>query len=195
MHKIMEFAGKAKKGFAGFLEGKGLKRHCLASAKFLAVFFVFFAGLFVFFSFLPAHFFEYAAALPAGFLLELFGHSVEIVREEHVIIFLNARHEIVISELCTGFLESIVILSAMAASLGIKIKKRVFGAVAGLFFLALLNSLRISLTGHAIATIRDVALVEFIHDFLFRVVLFLGIAVFYAAWYYWAIGREKQSQQ
>jgi exosortase/archaeosortase family protein len=173
-------------------ENKELRLQLLIAARFLAVFVASFVLISIAISFIPIEIFEYATALLSAKMLELLGYSTTIMLGEPVRILLNNIHEIEISYLCTGWLESTVIVSAMVASLGIPIKKRVIGIIAGLAFVNILNIFRITITANAIVSMQDVAIVDFIHNLLFKVVLFVGIACYYALWFFLASRNHQQ---
>ena len=96
---------------------------------------------------------------------------------------------IIISWLCTGILEIIILVSAILSSFGISWRKKVFGAFAAIVIGTIFNLLRIWVTVNIVLT-QNVQVVELAHDFLFKIVLFIYITGFYIAWFYWAM-REK----
>ncbi|MCD6478429.1 MAG: exosortase/archaeosortase family protein [Candidatus Diapherotrites archaeon] len=194
MSKHTEWLKTLKKRLAKLLskENKELKHQLLIAARFLGVFIASFILVNIAISFVPIEIFEYAVALLSAKMLELLGYSTSIVLGEPVKILLNNMHEIEISYLCTGLLESTVIVSALIASLGISIKKRVIGIIAGLAFVNVLNIFRIVITANAIAGMQDVAIVDFIHNLLFKVVLFVGVACYYALWFLLASRNNQQ---
>ncbi len=92
---------------------------------------------------------------------------------------------IFIAWLCTGILEIIILVSAIIASFGIKRKEKIIGIVLAIIVGVIFNLLRILVTIHIILT-QNLQIVEFAHDILFKVVLFIYITVFYVIWFYWA---------
>ncbi|MCX8190447.1 MAG: exosortase/archaeosortase family protein [Candidatus Diapherotrites archaeon] len=163
---------------------QSLKKELLASAKFLIFFLISFSIIFIIFSFLPIEIFEFFTAKISAAILEAVGYSTKIITDEPVKIIVNSKHTIEISYLCTGIIETIVVVSAVAASLGISLKKRLIGALAGAIFVNVLNILRIIVTIVAISNLKDIGFVDFIHNVLFRATLFVGIAVYYAVWFF-----------
>lgn len=92
---------------------------------------------------------------------------------------------IFISWLCTGVLEMIVLASAILASFGVSWKKKLQGILAAIVLGVIFNLLRIVLTINIILG-QEGQIVEFTHDLLFRVILFVYIVGFYVLWFYWA---------
>lgn len=97
---------------------------------------------------------------------------------------------IVISWLCTGVLEIIVLVSAIIASFGVSWKKKLVGIAAAVILGIIFNLLRIVVTVNLILT-QNVQTVELAHDALFRLVLFVYIVAVYVGWFYWAARQEK----
>ncbi|MEM4598880.1 MAG: exosortase/archaeosortase family protein [Candidatus Diapherotrites archaeon] len=179
---------KRASSFSGHDEKKvgkqRLKKELLASAKFLILFLIYFFIISIIFYFLPLEIFEFLTAKTTATVLEILGYSAEVLFGEPAKIIVNSKHNIEISYLCTGLLETTLIISAIAASAGISIKKRAIGALVGVAFVNALNILRIVATIVAIANLNDIGTVDFIHNVLFRVTLFVGIALYYAAWFF-----------
>jgi len=193
-HRSLETRGKRKRTKGRLKElfnKKELQKQARISARFLAVFLLSFFVIYTLISFLPVELFEHFTALLCAFAFSLFGYSSNIILGEPVQILVNGKYLIEISYLCTGLLESTIITSAILASFGISIRKRVVGILAGIFFVNFLNVLRIALTVHAIVTSQNVAYIDFIHNFLFRLTLFVGIACYYAAWFLLATSNPK----
>ena len=97
----------------------------------------------------------------------------------------NVRQQVNIIWLCTGILEIIILISAMLASFGVSWKKKVCGAIGAIIVGYVFNLLRVWTTLNIIMT-QKIEVIEFSHDLLFRLILFLYIMVFYVAWFYWA---------
>ncbi len=95
---------------------------------------------------------------------------------------------IFIAWLCTGVLEIIILISAILASFGIKRKAKIIGIILAIIVGIIFNVLRILVTIHIVLT-QNLQVVEFAHDILFKVVLFVYITVFYVAWFYWAMRK------
>ncbi len=124
------------------------------------------------------------------------GYSGSVEAGETAIISLEAGPQIEISELCTGVMETLIIVSAIVASVGIAWKKRLFGAAAAGLTTIAFNYVRIIVTAMLILGTSDISLISFTHNVLFRTFLFLTIAVLYIAWFYWAVrGEFKQSSK
>ncbi|MEI7960847.1 MAG: exosortase/archaeosortase family protein [archaeon] len=96
---------------------------------------------------------------------------------------------IVISWLCTGVLEIIVLVSAIIASFGVSWKRKAVGVGVAIILGIIFNLLRIVITINLILT-QNVQTVELAHDLLFRLILFFYIVIVYVAWFYWA-AKEK----
>jgi len=92
---------------------------------------------------------------------------------------------IFIAWLCTGLLEIIILVSAILASFGIKRKEKIVGIILAIIVGVIFNILRILITIHIVLT-QNLQIVEFAHDILFKVILFVYITVFYVIWFYWA---------
>ena len=92
---------------------------------------------------------------------------------------------IFIAWLCTGILEIIILISAIIASFGIKQKEKLIGVILAIIVGIVFNILRIIITIHIVLT-QNLQIVEFAHDILFKVILFVYITVFYVIWFYWA---------
>jgi len=103
--------------------------------------------------------------------------------------FFAKEKQIIISWLCTGILEIIILISAILASFGISWNKKIIGAgvaiVAGVIF----NLARILITVNFILT-QSGPVVELAHDVLFRIVLFIYIVLVYVLWFNWANGKK-----
>jgi len=105
------------------------------------------------------------------------------------IYLLESQKTIIISWLCTGILEIIILASAILASFGISLRKRIYGTIGAIIAGFLFNLIRIIITLIIILT-QDAQTFELAHDFLFRITLFVYITIFYVLWFYWA---EKKS--
>lgn len=99
--------------------------------------------------------------------------------------FLVSGKTILIAWLCTGLLEIIILISAIIASFGIKNREKLIGIVLAIIVGAVFNLFRIVFTIQ-IALTQNIGVIEFAHDILFKLVLFVYITVFYVAWFYWA---------
>jgi exosortase/archaeosortase family protein len=99
-----------------------------------------------------------------------------------------ADKTIFIAWLCTGILEIIILISAILASFGIKQKEKLVGVILAIIVGVIFNILRIIITIHIVLT-QNLQIVEFAHDILFKVILFVYITVFYVIWFYWAMRK------
>ena len=106
-----------------------------------------------------------------------------------IISTLGGEKQIIISWLCTGILEIIILASAILSSFGISWRKKIIGAIlavpAGIIF----NLLRVWVTINLILS-QSAGTAELAHDMLFRIVLFIYITGYYVIWFYCA-NREK----
>ena len=128
-------------------------------------------------------------------ILGFFGQQGQLFLGETAFIELASGTSIEISELCTGLMETLIIVGAIIASIGITWKKRILGAVAAGIIAVIFNHIRIVLTTLIILGTDDIELVEFTHNILFRIVLFAVIAGLYIAWFYWAVSTETKKKK
>ena len=131
---------------------------------------------------------EFIAGITLSFL-GMIGYSGKIVLQEPVLIQLENGISIVISELCTGAMELFIIASAILASHGIEWRKRVLGAIASIIALQAFNFLRIFATIFVILNTSSIETIEFTHNILFRVFLFIVVAGSYIVWFHWAVRK------
>ena len=124
--------------------------------------------------------------------LQATGSSGTVALNETVLIELQNGKSIEISELCTGRMELLIIVSAIIASLGIDWRKRLLGAAIAAVAAIAFNFARIFVAAILILGSSDIGLIEFTHNILFRVFLFFTIAVLYIAWFYWAVRGEAE---
>ncbi|MFA4855659.1 MAG: exosortase/archaeosortase family protein [archaeon] len=123
--------------------------------------------------------------------LQLLGYSGTVSFGETAIIQLDAAGPAIeISELCTGLIETLIVVGAIIASIGIGWRKRLFGAVTAGLAVIVLNYARIVFTVLLILGTNDLAVIDFTHNVLFRAFLFVSIAGIYIAWFYWAASSE-----
>jgi exosortase/archaeosortase family protein len=124
-------------------------------------------------------------------LLGLFGQPAAVSFNETALVQVQSGHVIEISDLCTGLTEMLVIVGAIIASIGISWRKRLIGAAAAAIIVVLLNLARIVFTALLIIGTSDLAIIDFVHNILFRVFLFVSIAGIYIVWFYWAASAEQ----
>lgn len=124
-------------------------------------------------------------------LLGLFGQNSTVSFGEPVLVQLQpAGQAIEISDLCTGLTETLIIVGAIIASIGLSWRKRLLGAAVAAIIVILLNHARIVFTALLIVGTSDLALIDFAHNLLFRAFLLVSIAGIYIAWFYWAASSE-----
>ena len=140
---------------------------------------------------LPMKTMEAGVAGNVLFFLQATGHSGQIAVEDTAIILLDAGPSIEISELCTGLMETLIIVAAILASMGLSWKRRIAGALVAGILTVVLNHARIVFTTMLILGTGDISLIEFTHNVLFRVFLFVTIALVYIAWFFWAVTNEN----
>jgi exosortase/archaeosortase family protein len=95
---------------------------------------------------------------------------------------------IVINDLCTGVLETMILVAAIIATMEIHWKKRAIGAIAAIIGIFVFNQIRIISTVFFILN-APIDWVVLSHDLFFRVFLFITIAVFY--WLFLKWGKEQ----
>jgi exosortase/archaeosortase family protein len=138
----------------------------------------------------------FTGAISQGLLLTqgtqtTFVGVIEFERESAYSFVINSTNQlIVISWLCTGALEIIILISAMLASFGIKFKKKLVGIGAAIFGGLIFNFIRIWITLNIIMS-QNAEVFELSHDILFRLTLLLYIIILYVVWFNWAEGKIK----
>ena len=179
--------GSQRKQFAWFVLGFILFYTILSGAAYMA----------------PAIVFEASAGLPLAAALVAQGNNVGTEAcvlengEQAFCMDISSQQggaeqkQIIISWLCSGVLEIIILASAMLASFGVSWKKKFIGIAVAVPAGYVFNLLRVWVTANIILT-QNVATIEFAHDLLFRAVLFVYITAFYVAWFYWAAKNEKR---
>ncbi|MBR9707690.1 MAG: exosortase/archaeosortase family protein [Candidatus Diapherotrites archaeon] len=100
----------------------------------------------------------------AGVMIETQGFMAEIV------------------PLCTGYLELIVLSAFILASEDRTMKSRLQGVLGSIVTVFTLNTLRIAVTAYALQSLNQ-SFSVFIHDVLFRAMLFVVIVGVYSVWY------------
>lgn len=95
---------------------------------------------------------------------------------------------ILISWLCTGVLEIIVLISAILASFGIGWGKRAKGIIIAVVVGVIFNILRITITVGIVLS-QNINMIELAHDLLFRAILFVYIVGVYVLWFNWAMKK------
>jgi len=162
------------------------KQTVLKAGKFVLVLLfvlVVFGGLVFLVSAAP---FKALTALTSSAVLQGMGvlNSVEGGEDAYIVLENREKTVIVINELCTGILETMILVAAIIATMEIHWKKRAIGAVAAVIGIFLFNQIRIVSTVFFILN-APIDLVVLSHDVFFRVFLFVTIAVFYWAFLRW----------
>jgi exosortase/archaeosortase family protein len=101
----------------------------------------------------------------------------------------NLKEPINIINLCTGILEIIILISAILASIGISFRDKLVGISISIFAGIIFNLIRIWITINIIL-LGNIGFAEFVHGFLFKLILFLYIIGFYVTWFYWTQNKE-----
>ena len=146
---------------------------------------------------IPEIFFDMLTGIGAKALLQLQGlNVVELIGENYQMLVGSASTSktIIISWLCSGVLEIIILVSAMLASFGITWRKKFIGIIFAIIVGYVFNLLRVWTTINIILT-QDIATIEFAHDFLFRAVLFIYIMIFYVAWFHFSVCKDTAHKQ
>ncbi len=149
---------------------------------FICFFVVFYLLCTIFYSHIN-YFFGYFSS----FLLKaIFGVSNTFVFDSYITIsqiyIPLLSQPIEIGFLCCGIIEFCLLSSAILASKGISIKKRVAGFLLSIPLIILFNLFRITIT-IIIVLHSSQGFAEFIHGFLFRVFLVILVVGFYYLWF------------
>lgn len=154
-------------------------------------------------SLISQEFFKQLIGLGVEFFLNLFGNNTVsqgfVLCNEYSWLyegisgtcysFLVGTKTIHIAWLCTGILEIIILVSAILASFGINNKAKLIGVLIAIIVGIIFNLIRIIITIN-IALTQNIQVIEFAHDVLFKLVLFIYITVFYVLWFYWAKNKK-----
>lgn len=170
-------AGKRKK------EKSALEKEAWKSLKFLALWaflfiLIYYGAVFAF----GWNSIEGITAASSQKILAAIGQKASLGLSDGIPSLFIQGKEIAISELCTGWLETAVLASAILASLGIAWRKRVCGAIGALVFGFAFNQLRIVVSTMQLLS-TDLQTAELTHDIFFRLSLLAVIAGFYYAWF------------
>jgi exosortase/archaeosortase family protein len=119
-------------------------------------------------------------------LLSVFGASNSFVFDSLTktssILVSNLKEPIVISFLCSGILEFSLLISAILSSVGISLKKRIFGALLAIPVIIFFNLTRIVVTSLIIIN-DNLSFANFVHGFLFRLFLIIIVIGTYYVWF------------
>jgi len=132
-------------------------------------------------SYIDLYFLKEFNAQIVTFLLNFFGFNaqLQLLAEPTIIIAgINAQ----ITNLCAGDLEIALITAIVLATWDRSWKNRAYGILGGWLAILILNPLRI-FTVLVAGAVFNWGFSEFVHDFLFRIMLLLIIAVYYYIWY------------
>ncbi len=118
-------------------------------------------------------------------------NTVEGGEDAYIVLANPEKTVIVINDLCTGVLETMILVAAIVATLEIHWKKRAIGAVAAVIGIFVFNQIRIVSTVFFILN-APIDLVVLSHDIFFRVFLFVTIAVFYWLFLRWGNNKKRK---
>ena len=134
---------------------------------------------------------EALTASTAAGVLKSFGVSqVSVNYSAMPVLMIVEGKQILISELCTGFLEALLLATAVLASFGIALRKRVYGAIGAVIFGFAFNQLRIFVSIMQVLN-TDLKVAELTHDFFFRLSLLIVIAGYYYWWFKRAVANKR----
>ncbi len=170
-------------------KSKGFSRDdAVKTGRFLAIFIIVYLALSVLIKFFfPVIVIEQWVADNVLGFLQFIGYQGYVTISETAVIHLESGPAIEISELCTGLMETLIVVSAIIASAGIDWRKRLFGSVSAGLATIVLNFARIVFTIWLILETADIALITFAHNILFRAFLLISIAGIYIIWFWWAV--------
>lgn len=122
-------------------------------------------------------------------IVVIFSGGKIALQDPVLIVFEN--FSVQISYLCTGLMEFILLISAIIATEKIQKEKKILGIIGAGIATFSFNITRIAIT---ISLIENVSLetIELAHDLLFRISLFILIAGYYFAWYYFSVKSGKK---
>ena len=132
----------------------------------------------------PEIMFKAATGVPTEFLLNTQGIQTNHDFLQDYTIYIGET-TILISWLCAGVMEIIILISAIIASFGVSCEKKLKGIAAGIVTGYVFNLLRVWVTINIILT-QSIEVADFTHNILFRVILFVYITGFYVVWFWWS---------
>ncbi len=180
------------------LESKNKKQgfsrdDAVKTGRFLAFFIIVYLALSVSIKFFfPVIVIEQWVADNVLAFLQFLGHQGYVTMGQTAVIHIEGGPAIEISELCTGLMETLIVVSAIIASAGIDWRKRLFGSVSAGLATIVLNFARIVFTVLLILGTADIALITFAHNILFRAFLLISIAGMYMLWFWWAVKDDRK---
>lgn len=167
-----------------------MQREFKLAAIFLIYFVIFFISLNLIFFLFNLNY--YVGFYIAGIMKALLGGEVKtsmFEAKECAALQIGSK-EIVFSSLCTGLLELSVLVSAIIASHGIEIRKRIVGSVLAVAAVFIFNIMRIYITASFILS-QNIEVAEIMHSVLFKSFLFVVIVGFYFLWFKWSTEERK----
>ncbi len=159
--------------------------------KFILMFVIVFVLLNIITIIVPLKFFEKPIADTTLKYIQLKGIEGSVNFSEPITITTNTGLTIIISYLCTGLLELFVLWASIISSKGISWKNRTIGIIFAFVGTMIFNFIRIFTTIEFILN-KNLKIVEFVHDILFRITLLIVIVGLYAVWFWWATNKQKQ---
>ncbi len=176
---------------------KGFSRDdAVKTGRFLAFFIIIYLILSILIKFFfPIIVIEQWVADNVLAFLQFLGYQGYVTLGQTAVIHIESGPAIEISELCTGLMETMIIVSAIIASAGIDWRKRLFGSVSAGLATIVLNFARIVFTILLILGTADIVLITFAHNILFRAFLLISIAGMYMLWFWWAVKDDKKGKK
>ncbi len=162
----------------------------LSAGRFFLLLVFWTAAFFLVSNLIPIVWIEQLIATVVSFVLELFSIPSFVGIETDAFIQVDNGPKIIINYLCTGIVETIILMAAILATFEIHWKKRVIGAIAAVIGIAIFNLMRILFTTATILT-QPVEIVVLSHEVFFRIFLFVVIAGFY---WIWILFAQKQAR-
>ena len=154
---------------------------------FLFLFILFFSLFYLFLGKTPiADYINYFFGFLTSAVLSFLGISNSFIFDStakiSIILVSKLSEPITLGFLCTGILEFCLLASAIAASAGIAIKKRVYGVLLAIPVIIVFNITRIVLTSLIIIN-GNLSFANFVHGFLFRIFLIIIVIGTYYFWF------------
>ncbi|MFA5746159.1 MAG: exosortase/archaeosortase family protein [archaeon] len=106
----------------------------------------------------------------------------DAVSKTSSIVVSTISEPITIGFLCSGVLEFCLLASAMIASVGISIKKRLMGVLISIPVIVIFNVFRITVTSYIIVA-GNLSFANLVHGFLFRIFLIAMVIGTYFVWF------------
>ncbi|MFH0954475.1 MAG: exosortase/archaeosortase family protein [Candidatus Micrarchaeota archaeon] len=139
---------------------------------------------------IPAVQIEQVVAETSSKILSVLGVANRTGVQTNAFIQIENGPKIIINNLCTGILETVILAAAILASFEAGWKKRIAGAAAAVAAIFVFNQIRILVTVLLILKSSvEVAVIS--HEIFFRIFLFVAIAGFYWVWLVWSSKKKK----